>query len=100
MKQFRYIIAKDFADEVAAGEQENQKVAPVQQPESRIESEETRQTVPETMENVRTERSTENVDYDTLNDYAKGLGENGRNSFDRTIRRIRLLPNLAKQRGT
>lgn len=58
-----------------------EKVAPVQQPESRIESEETRQTVPETMENVRTERSTENVDYDTLNDYAKGLGENGRKAF-------------------
>ena len=75
-EQIQEIIAKDFADEVAAGEQENQKVAPVQQPESRIESEETRQTVPETMENVRTERSTENVDYDTLNDYAKGLGEN------------------------
>ena len=53
----------------------------MQQPESRIESEETRQTVPETMENVRTERSTENVDYDTLNDYAKGLGENGRKAF-------------------
>lgn len=33
------------------------------------------------MENVRTERSTENVDYDTLNDYAKGLGENGRKAF-------------------
>lgn len=80
-EQIQEIIAKDFADEVAAGEQENQKVAPVQQPESRIESEETRQTVPETMENVRTERSTENVDYDTLNDYAKGLGENGRRSF-------------------
>lgn len=80
-EQIQEIIAKDFADEVAAGEQENQKVAPVQQPESRIESEETRQTVPETMENVRTERSTENVDYDTLNDYAKGLGENGRKAF-------------------
>lgn len=80
-EQIQKIIAKDFADEVAAGEQENQKVAPVQQPESRIESEETRQTVPETMENVRTERSTENVDYDTLNDYAKGLGENGRKAF-------------------
>ncbi len=80
-EQIQEIIAKDFSDEVAAGEQENQKVAPVQQPESRIESEETRQTVPETMENVRTERSTENVDYDTLNDYAKGLGENGRKAF-------------------
>lgn len=80
-EQIQEIIAKDFADEVAAGEQENQKVAPVQQPESRIESEETRQIVPETMENVRTERSTENVDYDTLNDYAKGLGENGRKAF-------------------
>lgn len=80
-EQIQEIIAKDFADEVAAGEQENQKVAPVQQPESRIESEETRQTVPETMENVRTESSTENVDYDTLNDYAKGLGENGRKAF-------------------
>lgn len=80
-EQIQEIIAKDFADEVATGEQENQKVAPVQQPESRIESEETRQTVPETMENVRTERSTENVDYDTLNDYAKGLGENGRKAF-------------------
>lgn len=80
-EQIQEIIAKDFADEVAAGEQENQKVVPVQQPESRIESEETRQTVPETMENVRTERSTENVDYDTLNDYAKGLGENGRKAF-------------------
>lgn len=80
-EQIQEIIAKDFADEVAAGEQENQKVAPVQQPESRIESEETRQTVPETMENVPTERSTENVDYDTLNDYAKGLGENGRKAF-------------------
>lgn len=80
-EQIQEIIAKDFADEVAAREQENQKVAPVQQPESRIESEETRQTVPETMENVRTERSTENVDYDTLNDYAKGLGENGRKAF-------------------
>lgn len=80
-EQIQKIIAKDFADEVAAGEQENQRVAPVQQPESRIEPEETRQTVPETMENVRTERSTENVDYDTLNDYAKGLGENGRKVF-------------------
>lgn len=80
-EQIQEIIAKDFADEVAAGEQENQRVAPVQQPESRIEPEETRQTVPETMENVRTERSTENVDYDTLNDYAKGLGENGRKVF-------------------
>lgn len=80
-EQIQEIIAKDFADEVASGEQENQKVAPVQQPESRIESEETRQTVPETMENVRTENSTENVDYDTLNDYAKGLGENGRKAF-------------------
>lgn len=80
-EQIQEIIAKDFADEVAAGEQENQKVAPVQQPESRIESEEARQTVPETMENVRTERSTENVDYDMLNDYAKGLGENGRKAF-------------------
>lgn len=80
-EQIQEIIAKDFADEVAAGEQENQKVAPVQQPESRIEPEETRQTVPETMENVRTESSTENVDYDTLNDYAKGLGENGRKAF-------------------
>lgn len=80
-EQIKEIIAKDFADDVVAGEQENQKVAPVQQPESRIESEETRQTVPETMENVRTERSTENVDYDTLNDYAKGLGENGRKAF-------------------
>ena len=80
-EQIQEIIAKDFADEVAAGGQENQRVAPVQQPESRIEPEETRQTVPETMENVRTERSTENVDYDTLNDYAKGLGENGRKVF-------------------
>lgn len=80
-EQIQEIIAKDFADEVAAGEQENQKVAPVQQPESRIESEEARQTVPETMENVRTERSTENVDYEMLNDYAKGLGENGRKAF-------------------
>lgn len=80
-EQIQEIIAKDFADEVAAGGQENQRVAPVQQPESRIEPEETRQTEPETMENVRTERSTENVDYDTLNDYAKGLGENGRKVF-------------------
>lgn len=80
-EQIQDIIAKDFADEVAAGEQENQKVAPVQQPESRIEPEETRQTVPEMMENVRIEKNTENLDYETLNDYAKGLGENGRKAF-------------------
>ena len=80
-EQIQEIIARDFADEVAAGEQENQKVAPVQQLESRIEPEETRQTVPETPENVRTEKTTENVDYDTLSDYAKGLGENGRKAF-------------------
>lgn len=80
-EKIQEIMARDFADEVAAGEQENQKVAPVQQPESQIEPEETRRTVQETAENVRTERSAENVDYDTLNDYAKGLGENGRRSF-------------------
>lgn len=80
-EKIQEIMARDFADEVAAGEQENQKVAPVQQPESQIEPEETRRTVQETEENVRTERSAENVDYDTLNDYAKGLGENGRRSF-------------------
>lgn len=80
-EQIQEIIARDFADEVAAGEQENQKVAPVQQAESRIEPEEIRRTAQETAENIRTERSTENVDYDTLNDYAKGLGENGRKAF-------------------
>ena len=80
-EKIQEIMARDFADEVAAGEQENQKVAPVQQPESQIEPEETRRTVQETAENVRTERSAENVDYDTLNDYAKGLGENGRKAF-------------------
>lgn len=79
-EQIREIMARDFADEVAAGEQENQRVAPVQQTESLIEPEKT-QTVQETAENVRTEKSTENVDYDTLNDYAKGLGENGRKAF-------------------
>ena len=73
-EQIQEIIARDFADEVAAGEQENQKVAPVQQEKANIKPEET-----QTHQTVQ--KTEKNVDYDTLNDYAKGLGENGRKTF-------------------
>lgn len=69
-----HIIEKDFAESVVAQTHGNQKATPMQQTEPRIKTEET-----QTHQTVQ--KTEKNVDYDTLNDYAKGLGENGRKAF-------------------
>lgn len=66
-EQIQEIIARDFADEVAAGARENQRVAPVQ-PDTGVITQNMEQVSPDT-------------DYEGLNEYAKDLGENGRKAF-------------------
>lgn len=66
-EQIMNIMARDFAEEVEAGERENQRVAPVQ-PDTGV--------ITQNMEQVSLD-----TDYEGLNEYAKDLGENGRKAF-------------------